>query len=238
MQKWDEKSTQVTRINSDKRLQISDIGSKIDKLGNELVHCSKRCKDIRNKPKDGILPRGMNFQNGNSKKSAVIIVGINPGNCDDKEKKYYIHNGVSYGNSKRYFRQWSPKWEYFTRARIIAKELGVDGPILWTNLCKCEGKPTCETFKTCTTEFLEKELALFPPQTPIIALGNKPYYQLIGMKKFSTVIGVPHPTGLGASKFLALFDYDYFKLKKKYKSRIRRRKGTTPIRLFPKLRRA
>ncbi len=75
----------------------------------------------------------------------------------------------------------------------------VQGPILWTELAKCEAKKatqiSVQTLRTCMRIYLAEELKLVPQNWPIIAAGAEAYKALAYRFADHIVLGVPHPTG-------------------------------------------
>lgn len=90
--------------------------------------------------------------------------------------------------------------KYYTWLKRIPDNLGLRGPILWTELVKCTSKvkgtlPPLETFRICISNFLSKELESVPRSWPLIAAGKYVYQALAFRFPNRIVIGVPHPTG-------------------------------------------
>lgn len=178
---------------------------KITKIGNDLIHCNKRCEGISNKPREGILPRCLILETCKRKKTkGSVIVGINPGKSNKREKEYYIENGITYDSIVSYWMKKISGKKYYKWPRILANNLGLVGPILWTEMVKCESKDVAQpmtfrnypqTFRTCTDSFLCNELELIPSSWPIFALGTVAYSALGFLFPNRTIIGIPHPTG-------------------------------------------
>jgi hypothetical protein len=77
--------------------------------------------------------------------------------------------------------------------------MNLDGPILWTELVKCENKtkgilPPLQTFRKCINIFLNEELEAVPEAWPLLAVGRETYKALAYIYSSKTIIGIPHPT--------------------------------------------
>lgn len=200
-----------------------NIDKRINKIGEELVKCNYGCKGIINDPKKGIIPRCLILEEGNGKENC-IVVGLNPGGSNEKERKYYLENGISYSSVKDYFKE--KNWAYFKWTREVLKSLGFDGDILWTDLAKCEaikrGEVPNQTLRVCINKFLIREVEAFKSST-IFALGNEAfnYCSLSFPEHF--VVGIPHPTGSHNSGFNK-FKKDLEKNPASFKKEISKRK--------------
>lgn len=186
----------------------------ITKIGQELISCRLNCHGIRNEPKRGIVPRGLNFERRNGS-NACIVVGLNPGKCKQNEQDHFKDGGIEYTASISFF-ETIKAIPYFRRIRdFITEHFGFDGHILWTNLAKCECKDQTrnvpvQTFRICIDRFLRKEVEVFQCST-IFAFGNRSFeFCALSFPKHF-VIGLPHPTG-GFR--------DFHKLLKKMESRV------------------
>lgn len=217
------------------------VCTSIDEIGRRLVSCRLNCDGIQNKPRKGILPRCLLLENPNNlKEPDCIIVGINPGISNEREREYYKNNGPSYDALKRYFFDYGKicKRKYYEKLRGFAKEIGFGNAILWTDLCKCENRtkrkpPPLQTFRTCVKHFLQGELDLFPG-APIIAVGNQAFQALSYMFPLRFIIGVPHPTG-SYGNFSQLFKKGRLKAKYKEMAKMNKDKhgNANSVKLFP-----
>jgi len=171
----------------------------LNELGEKLVKCNLNCEGINNNPKEGIIPRGLILEkrNGTNK---CIVVGLNPGKCEEKEREYYLTKGIKYESIIGYFfENYLNKRAYFIRTRDLITRLGFDGDILWTDLVKCEclgknGKIPVQTLRVCINRFLRKEINLFNCST-IFALGNVAFDFCALSFPNHFIVGIPHPTG-------------------------------------------
>ena len=99
---------------------------------------------------------------------------------------------------------------YYARLRRLVGAIGFLGPILWTELAKCEnneatpGMLPLQTFRTCTSAFLQREVSVLPADWVLIAVGAEAYKGLAYRFPERSVIGVPHPAG-SHGHFRALF---------------------------------
>ncbi|MDD5474301.1 MAG: uracil-DNA glycosylase family protein [Candidatus Methanoperedens sp.] len=170
----------------------------INLLGEKLVKCNLKCEGINNNPKEGIIPRCLMVEKGNGSNSC-IVVGLNPGKCNEDEKKYYLGHGIKYESLLRYFSESNLKnIPYFKKTRdLITTQLGFKGDIVWTNLVKCEckgenGKIPIQTLRVCINRFLREEVKISNCST-IFALGNEAFkFCALGFPNHF-IVGIPHP---------------------------------------------
>ncbi|MCJ7759567.1 uracil-DNA glycosylase family protein [Candidatus Bathyarchaeota archaeon] len=222
-------------------MEFSRLRRRIEELGNQLVNCRPitPCEDVVNDPESGRIPRCLVLEE-RSGAEGVVIVGINPGQAKPAERKFFM-NERSYSSMLSIWKEHVRDRRYYKGLREVADSLGYTGPILWTELVKCQSEKkgrriSPQTMRSCISRYLEKELAIFS-DFPIIAVGNQAfdYCSLRFADRF--VIGIPHPTG-SFGTFCNLF-YAGSKgkrLKDKYARIIeekRRSKPNPAIRLFP-----
>lgn len=177
-----------------------------------MVVCNHHCPGIALDLNEGIVPRCLLLETeGHSDAQGTAIVGINPGPSGARERNFYLTNGPTYEQVVNYWRTHvSHRHKYYTGLRKLSTELGFSGPILWTELVKCESapdqkKPPLQTFRTCTRTYLQEELEAVPDDWPLIAVGREAYKALAYLFANRAVIGVPHPTG-SFGHFHRLFD--------------------------------
>ena len=191
------------KVKSNKSIQA------LNDLGEILVKCNLRCEGINNKPKSGIIPRGLILEPREGTKSCVIV-GLNPFEGKKDERNYYLEKGITYASIRGYFHDSNLKNKsYYKKTREMISLLGFDGDILWTDLVKCElvskkGKLPVSTFRVCINRFLRKEIELFKNST-IIALGNDSFKFCALSFPNHFIIGLPHPNARG----------DFYDLKRK-----------------------
>jgi hypothetical protein len=161
---------------------------------------------VRNEPEQGIVPRGLIFENRNGAGHGLIVVGLNPGIAKPEENLYRLEHGNSFQTVKQCWDELGIKdLPYFTKPRHLISELGSVGDILWTNIAKCEclsrddrisfsSEP--QTFRFCSTLYLRRELELFP-DWPLFACGKDAFTALSYICPTRRIVGFPHPTGAG-----------------------------------------
>jgi len=181
-----------------------DIENYIKKIGEELVHDDNYLNypDLSYNPARGILPRYLVYDDFSreGKEIGCVIVGLNPGQSDEKEHKFYIDNGASYENSLRYWKDRIQGLRYYIRLKDIANKFGFSGPILWTELVKCENSAKgeslrIETIRDDINKYLFREINVIPEAWPLIGVGRKAYEILSYSFPNKFVIGIPHVTG-------------------------------------------
>ena len=177
-----------------------------------MMACSHHCKGIALHLREGILPRCLILETKGRKDSkGSVIVGINPGRSKPAEREFYRSNGQTYEQVVAYWQQKINLHPYYMKLRILVNQLGLNGPILWSELVKCEnlssesGLPPLQTFRNCTQAYLQKELHEVPNSWAAIAVGKESYKALAYIFANRAVIGVPHPTG-SYGQFHKLFD--------------------------------
>ena len=174
----------------------------INKIGQAMITDPgwKQFNDIESDFTKGRIPRCLYFEE-NRKGKPVIIVGMNPGRASDEERRYFknqIHQNyeasVKFWHAKRknYHGFYGPLRELMDLSQI-------KGPILWTELVKCQSKaplrkPLVNTIRYGISQYLDKEISLFPKTTIIIAVGNEAYNLLSYVYPDRKVVGVPHPS--------------------------------------------
>ena len=168
-------------------------------LSEEVFQCTRRCAGISCDASTGMRPRGPLVEMV-AGETGIVIVGLNPGQPDLTERAVLV--GLS---SHADYDAWSNAHNfqtsaYWNRLRRFAKDIGFCGPIVWSNVAKCEsaeartGVPL-ETQRSCAQSFLTRELSLIPRHWPAIAAGRDAYVALTYLALERPIIGVPHPTG-------------------------------------------
>lgn len=185
---------------------IESLARKLEELGQGLVKCARGCPGIVCDRTSGRIPRCLYFETDcRLGGRGVAVVGLNPGRSSPEEQQYYLARNCTYGSVVAWFRESGRKQglnhPYYRHLRKLVDELGLTGPILWTELAKCEnatetaGLPPLQTFRTCTGAFLQRELEMLPHDWPLFGVGAEAYKGLAYRFPNHTVIGVPHPTG-------------------------------------------
>jgi hypothetical protein len=149
-----------------------------------------------------VLPRCLILERVEAEGS-FLAIGLNPGRSSAGEREFYVRLGCSYESVKQYWRAQAPKIQYYVKARRVIAGLGLTGPILWSDLAKCENSPDAkvpplQTLRRCAGRFLFRELQVAPADWPIVALGWEAYRALAYLVPKRAVIGVPHPLARGA----------------------------------------
>lgn len=172
----------------------------IDRLGVELVICTDGCDGICLDPSAGILPRSLFLERPDAPGRGCLAVGLNPGTSSEAERRFYQESGTTYECVKQY-RTSIADIPYLKRARRIIDQLGLNGPIIWSNLAKCEnetgrkGLPPLQTLRHCVRRFLNRELEAAPQDWAVLGIGWEAYRALAYLVPERVVIGIPHPTG-------------------------------------------
>jgi hypothetical protein len=172
----------------------------IDGIGEELTACTDSCAGIWRDQTQGIVPRTLYLQRPDSIGRGCLAVGLNPGRSKAEERTFYQQTEVTYDRVKEY-RRLTGRIPYFTRTIEVIDQLGLSGPILWSNLAKCEnadGKkelPPVQTMRHCTGRFLHRELEVSPSGWAVLAIGRDAFHALSYLVPQRSVIGIPHVTG-------------------------------------------
>lgn len=186
----------------------STLAAGVQRLGEELSWCPLQCDGIVNSHAEGIIPRCLALEDRIGDGGAVIV-GPNPGRSTSAQKTA-LRNSEDNAYSK-----WRSIWEvaslhndYYTRLRELLAALKITGPILWTELVKCEKEPKTtlpvQTLRTCAHRYLQREIALVPKEWPILAIGKGVFNDVSFIAAARGVVGVPHPTS-SKGAFIKLF---------------------------------
>jgi hypothetical protein len=189
-----------------------DLESHIEKIGRDMVRCNTHCPGIALNHSEGILPRCLYLETeGRASGKGCVIVGVNPGCSKPQEREFYRSNGQTYEQEVIYWKRSIYNHRYYKQLRHFVNELGFNGAILWTELVKCEKVsaksrlPPLQTFRTCASTYLQKELQEVPKDWILLAVSRASYNALAYMFPSRPVIGVPHPTGSRGGQFDRLF---------------------------------
>ena len=175
----------------------------IENIGKSMVKCDNCCQGVNNDPGLGILPRCLFFDsNNNSDGKGCVVVGLNPGLSNEKERQYYLKHGCTYDATMMFWEEnIKEKHRYYSRLSKFINALGFYGSVLWTELVKCEqdkywkGELPQQTFRICTSKYLNNEIEQIKADWPIFAVGRETYKALSYLFPQRPVLGVPHPTG-------------------------------------------
>jgi hypothetical protein len=168
------------------------------------------CEGIYRDQSAGVLPRCLILERRDEHGRGCLVTGINPGRSSDAEPAYYHRHGTSYDAVVAYWHERVRGIRYYARLRRLVDQIGLSGPILWSDLAKCENAPSVdgliplETLRRCNGRFLHRELAVLPAEWPILGVDLEAYKALAYMVPDRTVLGVPHPTG-SRGQFVRLF---------------------------------
>jgi hypothetical protein len=210
---------------------IEQLRNEITAIGERLVVCSENCEGVQRNQAEGILPRCLILETeGRTTLRGCIVCGINPAPAKQNEVEFYRKNGGSYKSLLQWWEHYKLKdIDYYRRLRAFVSGLDFDGPILWTDIAKCQNKSLTvkltikdhpQTFRRCSALFLTKEIEKCPADWPIIAAGREAFLALLYLCPNRALIGIPHPTGSYANtQFLRLFE-NGLKLKSEVKMRI------------------
>lgn len=178
-----------------------NLKRKIFKIGEKLVRekCYTTYPDLEWNPKKGIIPRGIVFEDKRYLGKGSVIVGMNPGRAKLAEREFIKSKNNSYEGALEYWNKNLASHQYYKQLRQLVDHLGLSGPILWTELVKCQSKKN-KLLSVATTRddihrYLFKELQLIPKNWPLIAVGKKAYEILSYSFPDRLVIGIPHVTG-------------------------------------------
>jgi hypothetical protein len=169
-------------------------------LAEELLRCNDRCAGIWLDRDAGIVPRSLFLERATAKGRGCFAVGLNPGSAPLRERRFYCESGVTIANVNA-FRESIGDIPYLARSRSVINQLGLTGPILWSNLAKCQnekdrkGLPPIQTLRHCVRRFLVREMAKIPPCWAVLGIGWEAYRALAYLVPERIVIGIPHPTG-------------------------------------------
>jgi len=189
---------------------MSNLATAINKLGEELVRCRRGCAGIVYDEKQGILPRCLILERDKAAGRGCLVAGINPGRSKAAERTHYKVSGPLYNVVRDYWHLAIADVPYYRHLRRLLDQLGFTGPIIWSDLAKCENAPEVhgllplQTLRTCAGHFLHKELEATPADWPIFGVGGEAFKALAYLEPRRTVIGVPHPTG-SRGQFFSLF---------------------------------
>ena len=182
-----------------------EIQRHIDKIGNQLVGCQKCIGKVGNNVQEGIMPRCLFFETDvrDVHSKGVVVVGINPGKSNSKERNAYKRPNRTYKAFKKYWLDHFSNQGYYSRMRELIDCLEIKGPILWTEMVKCENKSADDkltfnkypdVFRTCISRFLLDEVKNVPKDWPLIAVGRDSFRNLCILFPHREVMGIYHPS--------------------------------------------
>ena len=192
---------------------MKELQQAITDIGQRLVQCSEPCDGVVHDAPSGILPRCLILERPERTERGCLVAGINPGRSRQRERDFYKEKGPSYEVVTTYWHQNVNRFAYYKRLRQFVDAVGLTGPIIWSDLAKCENSPDVErliplqTLRICAGRFLQNELQKTPKDWPVIGVGREAYNALAYLEPSRTVIGIPHPTG-SWGQFSSLFVND------------------------------
>jgi hypothetical protein len=170
-------------------------------IGTEVVACSRNCDGVFSNPPQGIIPRGLLLESRSPDDAGVVLLGMNPGQGDDRERSAFQADRTFEATVHFMTEHRLLKHEYYKRLRLLANECGLRGHLLWTELAKCQsaeevhGSLPLETYRTCASVFLRREVEATPASWAIFAVGRDAYRAAAFMFSERSVVGLAHPTG-------------------------------------------
>ena len=229
-----------------KRNGPSQVETKINQIGQQLVNDSAfyaKRSDLICKPEKGIIPHCLSYETERRElaERGSVIVGLNPGSMAGKrfnrerkeiklcrEKGIFNYRAVDDFSKRRFMFDGDDRkaHAYYRRLRDLANQLNLHGPILWTEIVKCEskerGKLSIKTIRDDINRYLFREVRMAPKNWPLIGVGDEAYRILSYYFHDRLVIGVPHVTGDRSNSFSRLFQgrKDHRSLKKEIKKKI------------------
>src|SRR5262245_1199988 len=112
---------------------MTSLQHEINQLGTELAQCSDACQGIWLDRSQGIIPRSLYLEREDAHGRGCVAVGLNPGTSSKRERASYCEAAFSYESYCKYRAQIA-EIPYFARTRSVLDQLGLNGPILWSNL--------------------------------------------------------------------------------------------------------
>ncbi len=189
---------------------MTTLQQSIDRLAGELIRCSDLCTGISRNQDQGIIPRSLYLERSDASGRGCFAVGLNPGRSCAQERRLFVEHGVNLPAVNEY-RAGLANIPYFRGPRAVIDQLRLTGPILWSNLAKCEnpegrrGLPPLQTLRHCTQRFLRHELAAIPSDWVVLGIGWEAYRALAYLVPERVIIGIPHPTG-ASPNFRRMFE--------------------------------
>lgn len=185
---------------------IEDLERQVGRFAECARGCANvgRCAGVEADAKLGVVPRGVFFERGHNKWPARgwVVVGLNPGKASKRER-----NAILSGSCPAEY--WTDYVKdvhgYYTRIRECIRAVSPVGPIIWTELVKCQSEPSMalppSTVRTCFYRHLRRELKAYPANWIVVAVGKVAFSHLVLGESSRAVIGITHPTGAYGNKF-------------------------------------
>ena len=182
----------------------------ITQIGQQVVRCTEACAGVVHDAAAGILPRCPIIERAECRERGCLVVATHPCRSKPQEQACYREKGPSYEVVTAYWQQNVDQIAYYKSLRQLFDLVSLTGPIIWSNLAKCEnssevkGSIPLQTLRVCARHFLWKELEVTPQDWPAFGLGREAFKALAYLEPTRTVIGIPHPTG-SSGQFRELF---------------------------------
>ncbi len=177
------------------------IKETIYKIGEEMIKNHPHYPDTVYDLDNGIIPRCLIYEEKSRDFSVrgSVIVGINPGRSKKDEQVFYKDHGNSYDAVLEYWNKKIKNLRYYAGMKSFVDSVDLTGPILWTELVKCESpkdvKLSTQTIRDSIHMYLFEELKVIPKNWPLVAVGNEAFKILSYRFPNRTVLGIPHITG-------------------------------------------
>lgn len=172
-------------------------------IGKRLIsdHSYTKYADLECNFSEGVIPRGLIYEEDNRDTNAIgcVMVGLNPGKANKEERDFFKSEPLSYERFLLYWEENVLQRPYYKRLRKLADEIELGGPVLWTELVKCQnkekGKLSVQTIRDDINKYLFRELENIPASWPLFGIGNQAFEILSYRFPDRLVLGIPHPTG-------------------------------------------
>jgi hypothetical protein len=187
----------------------------IDGIGKRMARCERKCEGVKCDAVGGVPPRCLVLEDRDDTQTGCVVVGLNPGQAKPDERNYLRAAVCKYEAYAEFWRKnLRDEYIYYTRLRQLVARIGLKGPLLWTELVKCQSAevqgangearkppPPVGTVRTCVSNYLGKELEAVPAGWPIIAVGRAAFGIVPYLFATRAVIGVPHAAGAWGRAF-------------------------------------
>jgi hypothetical protein len=157
---------------------VDAIAEHIREIGEKMVADYQPAPDVVLDKKQGIIPRCLIFEkeSRNPQRQGSVVVGVNSGNSLwEEERQFYRECGCSYEAVVKFWPRVREYSRYYKLLTGFVDAAGFIGPILWTELVKCESKQdtvlSIETIRKDIYRYLFRELEKIPSDWPLIGVG-------------------------------------------------------------------
>jgi hypothetical protein len=118
------------------------LKAEIQVIGQQLVTCTATCAGVQRDQQKGSLPRCLILElAGRNGSRGCAAIGINPGQAKEPEEAFYRHRRPTYEAVLEYWNLKITQLPYYARFRSLLDQVGLTGPLLWTELAKCQNQP-------------------------------------------------------------------------------------------------